>query len=60
MTDSGVILVHDYYSLYDAGEYKGVQAAVDRFLREYIGDIRKYPIGDGYSVMLAGNWQTLR
>ena len=60
MTDSGVILVHDYYSLYDAGEYKGVRAAVDRFLCEYMGDIRKYPIGDGYSVMLAGNWQALR
>lgn len=60
MTDSGVILVHDYYSLYDAGEYKGVRAAVDRFLGEYKGDIRKYPIGDGYSVMLAGNWRTPR
>lgn len=57
MTNSGVILVHDYYSLYDAGEYKGVRAAVDRFLHEYRGDVRKYPIGDGYSVMLAGNWQ---
>ncbi|MCI9122396.1 MAG: hypothetical protein HFG00_12935, partial [Oscillibacter sp.] len=56
MTDSGVILVHDYYSLYDAGEYKGVRAAVDRFFSEYTGDIRKYPIGDGYSVMLAGFW----
>ena len=56
MTEHGVILVHDYYSLYDAGEYKGVKAAVDRFLAEYSGDIQKYPIGDGYSIMLTGHW----
>lgn len=56
MTEHGVILVHDYYSLYDAGEYKGVKAAVDQFLAEYSGDIQKYPIGDGYSIMLAGHW----
>lgn len=59
MTEHGVILIHDYYSLYDAGEYKGVKSAVDRFLLEYPGDIRKYPIGDGYSIMLAGCWNTV-
>lgn len=56
MTDFGVILIHDYYSLYDAGKYKGVQAAVDRFLSKYTGNIRRYSIGDGYSIMLAGDW----
>lgn len=52
MTDSGVILVHDYYS---AG-YKGVKAAVEEFLSECGGGINKYPIGDGVSIMLAGKW----
>lgn len=52
MTADGVILVHDYYS----SGYKGARAAVDAFLAESGGAIRKYPIGDDASVMLAGNW----
>lgn len=54
MTERGVILVHDYYTK----EYKGVRAAVDQFLAEKTqGNIVRYPIGDGVSIMLAGSWQ---
>lgn len=52
MTSDGIILVHDYYS----SGYKGSRAAVDAFLSECGLAIRKYPIGDDASVMLAGNW----
>lgn len=52
MTDSGIILVHDYFS----SGYKGAQAAVETFLSESGKVIRKYPIGDNASVMLTGNW----
>lgn len=51
MTDNGVILVHDYF-----GGYKGVRAAVDRFILECGGSLGKYPIGDGVSIMIAGKW----
>lgn len=53
MTANGIILVHDYYS----SGYKGARAAVDAFLSESGKAIRKYPIGDDASVMLAGNWK---
>lgn len=51
MTENGVILVHDYF-----GGYKGVRAAVDRFVTECGGRLGKYPIGDGVSIMVAGKW----
>jgi len=52
MTTDGIILVHDYY----LSGYKGARAAVERFLSECGGSIRKFPIGDDASVMLAGEW----
>ncbi len=51
MVDRGVILVHDYF-----GGYKGVRAAVDRFVAEHKDDLGKYPIGDGVSIMITGEW----
>lgn len=44
-------IVHDYF-----GGYKGVRAAVDRFILECGGSLGKYPIGDGVSIMIAGKW----
>lgn len=52
MTENGVILVHDYYS----SGYKGAKAAVDQFYAECNGAIRRYPIGDNASILLAGKW----
>jgi len=52
MVHNGVILVHDYFS----PDYKGVKAAVDRFITECGGDLCKYPIGDGVSIMVTGIW----
>lgn len=52
MIPNGVILVHDYFS----PDYKGVRAAVDRFISECGGMLNRYPIGDGVSVMIAGTW----
>ena len=65
MTPNGVILVHDYYWLYEDGAYMGVKPAVDRFLDELNSAggeelIRKYPIGDGMSIMLVGDWDKVR
>lgn len=56
MTDNGVILVHDYFSLHGGEVFKGVKAAVDQFVLECEGRIAKFPIGDGLSIMLAGRW----
>lgn len=58
MTEHGVILIHDYYfyTFHNSDTYKGVKAAVDRFLRERGGTVCKYPIGDGISILLAGKW----
>jgi len=53
MTDNGVILIHDYFSV---GSYEGVRAAVDRFIAECGSDLRRYPIGDGVSIMIVGKW----
>lgn len=52
MTEQGVILVHDYYS----SGYKGSRAAVDQFVAECKGDIKKLPIGDDASILLSGEW----
>ena len=52
ITEHGVILVHDYWGK----EYGGTTAAVDRFLTECGGSLMKYPIGDGVSVMITGQW----
>lgn len=65
MTQKGVILVHDYYWLYEEGAYMGVRPAVDRFLDELTGAageelVRKVPIGDGMSIMLVGDWDKVR
>lgn len=56
MTDNGVILVHDYYSK----QYTGVRPAVDRFVNECEARICRYPIGDGASIMLAGDFSSFR
>ncbi len=57
MTEHGVILVHDYFFPDICDTYKGVKAAVDKFVSEYDGKISKYPVGDGFSIMLAGEWK---
>lgn len=48
LTDNGIILVHDYF----AENFKGPKKAVDRFIKEYSGNIKISPIGDGLSIML--------
>ncbi len=49
MVTNGVILVHDYF----CETFKGPKLAVDEFLKNR-KDLRKYPIGDGISVMIVG------
>ena len=53
MTENGVILIHDYYS----SGYNGAKAAVDRFYADCGGAVRRYPIGDNASILLAGDWK---
>lgn len=49
MVPDGIILVHDYF-----GEtFQGPKLAVDEFLDKR-KDLRKYPIGDGVSIMVTG------
>lgn len=55
MTSQGVILVHDYF----ASGYKGSRAAVEQFVSECKGLIRKLPIGDDASILLCGEWEQI-
>lgn len=55
MTEQGVILIHDYYS----SGYKGSRAAVEQFVSECKGLIRKLPIGDDASILLCGDWEQI-
>lgn len=50
MIPGGVILVHDYF----ATNFQGPKKAVDRFIEEMNAEYRKYPIGDGVSIMITG------
>ena len=47
MVESGVILVHDYFSQY----YTGIKISVDRWLMTH-EEFRGYPIGDDMSIMI--------
>ncbi|MDD6155449.1 MAG: macrocin O-methyltransferase [Lachnospiraceae bacterium] len=50
MISGGIILVHDYF----ATNFQGPRNAVDRFIEEMNDMYRKYPIGDGISIMITG------
>lgn len=50
MAENGCILVHDYF----AENFKGPRNAVDKFLLESKEKLRKFPIGDGISIMICG------
>lgn len=47
LIESGIILVHDYFS----GYYSGVEKCVDTWLETH-RDFRGYPIGDNMSIMI--------
>ena len=48
MSPHGVILVHDYFS----EDFRGAKKAVDEFIQENPGKVRKVPIGDVLSILL--------
>lgn len=48
MVEEGIILIHDYFS----ETYPNVKLAVEDYEKNYAVQLKKMPIGDGYSIAI--------